>query len=1058
MPDKRFSIAGEWMCRLDPDDKGLGEGWEKAGFKGSSCKLPGTVGENGLGEELRVTLEMNKENVKSLRQRFRYVGAAWYRTTFDIPAEWQGGRIELFLERVMFESRVWIDGNEVGRADSLSVPHLYEIGPFVRAGGKHELTVRIDNRDIQRIGTYPSAFTDETQTIWNGILGRMEIRRQAPVSLDEIQVYPDPDTKAARVRAVVKLAGEEAASRLKLTVQGISENTGVRHATACQAVERSVVHGACAELDFTFSFGEDALLWDEFSPAVYELSFTLEADCGSTVYCSEKKVSCGLRRFGTDQTRFTINGRPVFLRGTLDCCIYPLTGYPPMDEPFWERMFHTVKEYGLNHVRFHSWCPPEAAFQAADRSGVYLQVEGPIWLDTWNTPIGQYPEHYTYLPEETARILDRYANHPSFCLFSNGNEIRGDFKLLHEMTANLKKRDPRVLYTLTSNWDRPLDPADDFFVAQTVDGVGVRGQYFHDRMAEATDLDFGEAVALRDVPIITHEVGQYSVYPNIAEIDKYTGLLRPVNYETIRHDLANRGMLEMAPSFVEGSGQLALQLYRDEIEATLRTQGLGGFQLLDLHDFPGQSTATVGILDAFWESKGLIEPAEFRKFCGPSVLLLRMPKRIYRNDEAFTAKLEIAHFGPLPLTGVSVSWEVVSESGETVAHGTAGVFDIPVGNGFPLGEISDLPLNAVKQAACLQVKVRAEGTGIENSWDIWVYPQQEVKPIGPAAGSIRIADRLNKETESWLAGGKSVLLLPRAEEVSAKLQGRFFPVFWSPVHFSSPDPCGIYCDSEHPVFTKFPTRYYAGYQWKDLLEHSFAIDYSRHAAAFQPIVQVIPNFYHNRCWTNLFEARIGKGKLLVCTLDISGSLETRHAARQLRASILEYMNGEAFQPKMEMSREALEHLLSPPAVSEAAAALGGESDVALLKPAEADTDDGKEHAAGCGNDGMEHTYWQAADEHIGHWWQVDLGKKADITGTRVVFAEPGNYHYVIRTSDDGINWIVSSNRTGHTESRPEETDRFSARARFVRIIYNTLPQGIKAGHRMFQVFGTFEDK
>lgn len=285
-----------------------------------------------------------------------------------------------------------------------------------------------------------------------------------------------------------------------------------------------------------------------------------------------------------------------------------------MDIESWLKLFQAAKNYGLNHIRFHSWCPPEAAFEAADQLGVYLQVESPMWMDTWNMAVGAHPEHYTYLPQEARRIAHVYGNHPSFCIYSNGNELNGDFDLLHWMVEDLKSFDDRRLYTLTTNWDRQLDAADDLFIAQSVDGIGVRGQYFPEELALSTQLDFRDAVANRPVPVISHEVGQYAVYPDVQEMEKYSGALRPVNLEVIQADMKKRGLLGNLRSFVHGSGMLALQLYRDEIEAALRTPSLGGFQLLDLHDFPGQSTATVGLLNAFWESKGLIEPQQFREF------------------------------------------------------------------------------------------------------------------------------------------------------------------------------------------------------------------------------------------------------------------------------------------------------------------------------------------------------------------------------------------------------------------------------------------------------------
>ena len=111
------------------------------------------------------------------------------------------------------------------------------------------------------------------------------------------------------------------------------------------------------------------------------------------------------------------------------------------------------------------------------------------------------------------------------------------------------------------------------------------------------------------MPAVVHEMGQWCVYPNFDEVRKYTGPLKPKNFDIFHDSLAEHGMLDQWRDFLRASGKLQALCYKEEIEAALRTPGIGGFELLDLHDFPGQGTALVGVLDPFWESKGYITPA-----------------------------------------------------------------------------------------------------------------------------------------------------------------------------------------------------------------------------------------------------------------------------------------------------------------------------------------------------------------------------------------------------------------------------------------------------------------
>ncbi|MBB6734206.1 sugar-binding domain-containing protein [Cohnella zeiphila] len=1047
-----LDVSGQWRYRLDSADAGLEQGWYEDTFhEEDRLRLPGTTNENGVGEEPVFPAELNKETVRSLRQRHRYVGAVWYQREIRIPDDWSDKLATLFLERVMFESRVWIDGREAGMQDSLSVPHRFDVSGLLRPGGTHRLTIRVDNRDCRHIGPYPSAYTDETQTIWNGIVGRMELQASERIRLQDVQVYPDAAARTLLVNVKAEnRTGTEAEADVKLSVRrGGSEAQSASFRLA-------LTPSASQSFELEFALGNDCPLWDEFSPALHELTVSLEADGESRRLQDRRTVSFGMRTFAAEGTQFAVNGRRTFLRGTLDCCIYPLTGYPPMEEAPWDRIFRIVKDYGLNHVRFHSWCPPEAAFRAADRLGVYLQVEGPVWMDNWNLPVGSHPEHYRYLPEEAARIIDTYGNHPSFCLYSNGNELNGDFTLLHDIVVALKGRHPRPrqLFTLTANWDRPLDPADDYFIAQTVDGVGVRGQYFPDRLTDTTELEYGEAVAKRPVPVISHEVGQYTVYPNMDEIAKYTGCLKPTNLEAIRRDLTARRLLQDAPKFTEGSGKLAVQLYRDEIEAALRTPGMGGFQLLDLHDFPGQSTATVGILDAFWDSKGLIEPGEFRQFCGPTIVLLEMPKRIYTQKETWRAAIKISHYGAEDLADAEAVWSIRTAGGMTLDEGKLYISAVAQGSTVKLGDVSSDALAGAAAPEKLRVDVRVTGTDIANAWEIWVYPAyvSDAEAVSGEGGTI-VARTLDKTTLAHLERGGSALLLPFESGREAANPGKFVPVFWSPVHFSSEDPCGIYAQAGHPAFRLFPTGAYASYPWKDLLDNSSSLSLDIIDADIQPIVQVVPNFYHNQRLANLFECRVGKGKALVCSIDLTSRLEARPAARQLRASLLDYMERETFMPDAELAPEQLRRLLQgrERAEDQARKLIGEE--LATGREAAASSEMSAGYSAGKGNDGIGHTLWRAADDQPGHWWQVDLGDVRHIAGTRVQFSHAAHYLYVIQVSDDGADWRVAVNQTGQTDSGQIRIDPFEERARFVRIVYNGLAPGVSAGHYSFEVYG-----
>ena len=532
--------------------------------------------------------------------------------------------------------------------------------------------------------------------------------------------------------------------------------------------------------------GAHPKLWDEFSPILYSLKGVVKSS--NPNYQSEKTVSFGMRNFGSKGTQFVMNGRPLMLRGTLECGIFPLTGYPPTDAAAWRRIFEIEKSYGLNFIRFHSWCPPDAAFTAADQEGIMLQVEGP----QANVPAGKDKSRDEFVEQELMRIVHSYGNHPSFCLMSLGNEYGGSMSLLTHWDDMLIKADPRHLYS-SASYNKQMTANRQW--TETTAGRGVHGP--------RTDGDLSKVVAVQDRPILGHEIGQWTFYPNFDEIKKYTGVLEAKNFELIRDDLQGKGMVDQAPQFFQATGRQAVLLYKEEIEELLRTPNYAGFSLLDLHDYPGQGTALIGLLDPFWDSKGFITPDEHKRYCGATVPLLRFPRRTYSVDEPFTAKVELAHFGPDDLPNALAQWTIQDDSGKEIASGSIPAITAPTGQ---LSELGEFTASLAKAATPCKstVTVSLKGTEFSNSWNIWIYPA----PVPIAVPqNVVISHAWDDATRSKLAQGGRVILLPDQLNPAESLKGSFKPVFWSPVWFHrNPDTMGILCDPKTSSFRSVPDR------------------------------------------------------------------------------------------------------------------------------------------------------------------------------------------------------------------------------------------------------------
>ncbi|MHC5183180.1 MAG: sugar-binding domain-containing protein, partial [Planctomycetota bacterium] len=783
-----IDLSGQWRYDLDPGDAGVTPGqWYKNTLSGTGFNLPGTTSDNLIGDDYWDTYEVPPAPDAMWRfvPRHQYLGPAWYQRTIDIPPDWNGQRITLFLERIIWTSRVWIDDTEVGSArDSLVSPHLYDLTSYVTPGSSHRLTIRIDNSHQgpdHEVGI-PHAYTDQTQTIWNGIVGRIELAATDKLWIDDVQIVPDITNKTARIK--IKTGNTTGSTQnVTLTVSAQSFNSPQSHTPAGDVFSYICPAGG-GENSFDYTVGEGMLTWSEFDPSLYH--FTVNVSGGG--YSDEKRVDAGMRQIAVNGTQFTINGTKIFLRGTIDCAINPLTGYPPMDLTSWLDIMQTVKDYGFNHVRYHSWCPPKAAFDAANRLGLYLQVEGPVWgsIDSTN---------YDYLLAEATRIVNTYGNSPSFCMFSNGNELSGGYTLWSDILLSLKSLDTstRHVYTVMAGWGSVAQPGEDYkcmldsptanYLRASYGHFGAAGQgetLYVPGLGTNTTFDWSVGKSEVSIPVVSHEIGQYIVFPNTDEIPKYNGVLRPVNYEAVKVALEQKGLLSYVSDYVTASGKLALLLYKAELEAALRTDGFGGFQMLQLTDFPGQSTATVGLLDALWDSKGICTPSDFKEFCSETVPLANMSKYVWENNETFTADVELAHFGPGPLTDAAFQW-AIKDGVQTVFSGSFAIQTISNGNGIALGSINQ-DLSSIASAKELTLSIWLAGTSILNEWNIYVYPV--TPPVSEetllAQGNIMVSSLYGAAEQAHLDSGGNVLIVAETAALADPIRGSFFPIFWAP--------------------------------------------------------------------------------------------------------------------------------------------------------------------------------------------------------------------------------------------------------------------------------------
>jgi hypothetical protein len=889
-------LEGEWAFALDPESRGEAEQWFKSDLN-DTIHLPGSV------DEAKKTPLSTVRTMAHLSRRNPYVGKAWYAKTFDVPEGMDDHYFHIALERPHGEVNIWVDGYKLGRDESLSTAVRMLIGKL--KPGSHKIVMMIDNarfeavgeaiiRDHALMGDVAHSKTEHTQTNWNGVVGylRIEAARASIARVDvhapsrDVTIKVELDAFDPDIRFPTYWTGQHL-DELVFSVRISGQNDTLDVSSVLTIDSAFTTHSQQLRLP------DSAALWDEFDPVVHHLTVEWRRD---GVVQDRLETDFGIRSFKRDGRHLKLNGRTVFLRGTLECAIFPLTGYPPTDHAGWEKVFGTAKAYGLNHIRYHSWCPPKAAFEVADRLGLLLHIETPVW-----PVLGGDPALDRYIHAEAERIVRDYGNHPSFVMLCVGNEVngRGLHAFLERFIEKWKSKDDRRVYTGGSGWPT-VKRADYISKPEPRNqrwGEGLDGRL--NARALETRADWSEWVASVPMAMVSHEIGQWCVYPDLEEISKYTGVLEARNLLMIKEDLEAKGLGHLARDYLLASGTLQTQLYKEEMEAALRTPDMAGVQLLGLQDFSGQGTALVGVVDAFWDEKPYVTPAQFREFCAPVVPLLRADRFVLPSGDTFVADVDVSVFTGQDIENTQLSWTLLDSDGAEIRSGKLASARLNTGVLNHLGAL-EIDTTGLPDAARYELILSLDGTDYRNRWNLWVMPEASEVPDLPV-----ISD-LDSAALDRLAAGETLVFTPNPENLKPNSILGHTAAFWNTLWTDgqAPHTLGLLMDTDHPVFSHFPADTHTDWHWWELTHQRRAFDVK--GLKQQAIVRVVDDWNSNRDLVLCAELRVGAGRLILVGFDLGDNLAERHVARSFRSALAKYL-AEAPQNAPEVSRTELEH-------------------------------------------------------------------------------------------------------------------------------------------------------
>ncbi len=908
----KVDISGEYKVYLDSDHE-----------KEFVAKLPGSLDENkiGLVDDILIT-EQGKGQKKAegpiatrLTRKFSYYGKAYYkRGLSDALSGFEKELSKRLFIKVERSRNLFlkVDDREVKTLrGSLSTPYLFEVTGLLKKDSTIEFICDNDYENMPRAGIiYSSTATDETQTNWNGLLGQMSLFSKECAFVERLSIYPKAGS--AEIEAVVN---SDRAFNGKITLNSEAFADEVH-------IELDLAEKGSFTVKTTVALKKDVRRWDEYEGNLYSCKWNLFDNNGTEL--DESTETFGIRDFSYDnEGRLTINGRRFFLRGEANCAEFPETGHAPMDVESWLKVMEKYKSYGINCVRFHSHCPVEAAFVAADKLGIMVQPE----LSHWN-PNDAFVEKYSreYYEKELKEIIKEYANHPSFVMLTLGNELGSDIagtRVMIELVKMAKDIDDTRLFAWGSNvfyGEKGYNKDSDFYTSMgyykdmlRATSPGMIG--FLNNEYPSASHDFSKVTAqIRNEykkPIFGFEVGQYEVLPDFNELEDFKGVTDPVNLKLVKEHADKVGILRDWDKYVEATGELSRLCYREEVESVLRTPDMSGLSLLGIQDFPGQGTALVGMMNSHLEPKkyDFAKAEKFRAFYREALPLVLLPKYTYTDDESVTALVKIANYGKKALEGtfkvklVDAADDKVLEEYKISENACCKVGELTeIGKiDFSLsGSLSD------KKARELLIIAYLENTDIENTYPIWVYQKEFLKDI-QSPENVYETRAFDDKAIEVLENGGIVYLSPdsTADAIPSSIKCQFSPDFWCADMFKEQEgSMGQLINKEHPIFKDFPTNNYSQWQWWPMASQRAFImpEY------ITSIITEMDSYMYLRPMSMLFEAKCLKGKVLASSMGLHNLLE-HPEARALLMNIYRYISSDEFEPEQEIDISFIQKIM-----------------------------------------------------------------------------------------------------------------------------------------------------
>ena len=989
----RRGLDGPWQFRPDPESVGEQQRWYGASVPfEAEVRVPGAWGAQGVG-------------TPTDKVRHHYVGKGWYRRSALIPEAWSGKRLFLTVGGVHRYARVWVNGAFLGEQVGYLSAFEHEITQHVEPGRAATLALCVDSRQRWDADALTGCFDiiDAMFVPWGGIWGHVALEARGEAWLEDLFVRPELKPPACHVTA--KLAGGRAdKGTLKLEILDPDGRTV-----------------ASAQLPMPYPLDErrelsiraeipNARPWSPNAPHLYTARLSLARPA---TLIDSVETRFGLREIAIRGPHITLNGKRVFLHGYGDDCVFPETMAAPSDKAVYLKRLRVAKDYGFNYVRHHSHFLPPEYYDAADEVGMLVSPELPIaYLSYYRRAKGKALELYK---TEWAAAIQRHRNHPSILDWCMGNEMWDGVPIAPELYRIAKALDPT----------RPVIDSNGLSGRGWLDGSRSRPTLdFHLVMFDLRHLPLGRPERHRfpapPKPVVSHETGNFVTFPRLDPIGRFTHNVKPFWLAATKAKLERLGLLAEAETWARNSERLYLLCHKLNMEDIRRSPFMSGYQWWLLQDY---WTGSNGIVDAHFRPKPEIAPDRVRRFNADVVLLLDGLEPTYRGKQQLRARLLVSNYSEHAIKTPLSRWHV-KLAGRVLAEREIESLEGKVGQGSlaPLDRIEvTLPGLSSPQRLTIEAALTDGKVVHRNDWSAWVYPATIPPPELPLplfAGPELVRPlaaygaRPLPNGGEWPSRAVYAMGLPTVEAVDAMAQGaclvllspqgvlpaapnRFKTAWWLGSARDSNAGTVVY---DNPVTRGMAPEGWCDAGWYPLLEGSQAFLLDDLPA--QPNVLVRAIDVHRLCRSKalLFEARVGKGSLIVSGLNLALGTEPRRPGREwLLARLLEHA-GTLPKPRAQLPVGFLRKRIAAVAPPEGPFVLG------FQRLVRNEGERGRWHTYREDNV-LVHTCRQTAPGHLVEWETSVV--PAAMQGKPVTFVFAGGLGWVSQPKTKGLTFLVN---------------------------------------------------